>query len=280
MLAKLAKHLILITALGTGLVGVASAGSYQYHVHVPHLGKVSSPGEQPPELPKDPYFSSITLLAHLDGNEGQAPSGSQVGSTPYAATGTPVLSLAKPLAASAALRLDGASVLGFPNNGAFNFGSGDFTVEGWFQISQYSAIGQAVLMSTRNGPGNTGFAITYNPTSKNFSFQYSTLGTDASVLTKNFNAPAGFSLNSWHHVAFSRTGGVLSSFFDGALLGSVPAAESIYSTTTPLYIGGHIYSGAFDPTFFLRGYVDEIRITKGVGRYTQTFAPDTLFLNQ
>ena len=60
------------------------------------------------------------------------------------------------------------------------------------------------------------------------------------------------------------------SYVDGTSVGSNTFTTSLTSTL-PLYVG---VQGSTSNNYF-NGYMDDIRITKGVARYTTTFTPPT-----
>ena len=68
--------------------------------------------------------------------------------------------------------------------------------------------------------------------------------------------------NTWHHIAVSRVSGTTSLFFNGTRVGSPYTDSNDYGNTKPLKIGANL-NGADGFT----GYIDEIRISKGVSRY-------------
>jgi Concanavalin A-like lectin/glucanases superfamily len=74
--------------------------------------------------------------------------------------------------------------------------------------------------------------------------------------------------NVWTNIVISRSSGTNYLFQDGVLIGSgtqtFPVLNNIIS------IGA-----AFNYGFSFKGYIDEVRITKGVARYTQNFIPQT-----
>lgn len=76
-----------------------------------------------------------------------------------------------------------------------------------------------------------------------------------------------FTLNKWHHIAYTRQGINLRLFLDGVLVGSGSITESV--RTDAIYIGLQPYS----PAWAVPGFYDELRITKGVARYTKNFTP-------
>ena len=59
-------------------------------------------------------------------------------------------------------------------------------------------------------------------------------------------------------------------FLDGVQTGSTYSDSSDYPSR-PVAVGGYVYSTGFDS----QGYIDDLRITKGVARYTSNFTPPT-----
>jgi len=76
-----------------------------------------------------------------------------------------------------------------------------------------------------------------------------------------------FTLNKWHHIAYTRQGINLRLFLDGVLVGSGSITESV--RTDAIYIGLQPYNLAWA----VPGFYDELRITKGVARYITNFTP-------
>lgn len=77
-----------------------------------------------------------------------------------------------------------------------------------------------------------------------------------------------FSLDTWIDLAFAVKAGTLYIFAGGSLLNSRPAQS--YGTPARYYLG-RFYTGADTSNF--AGYVDEIRLTLDVARYTDTYTP-------
>ena len=77
-------------------------------------------------------------------------------------------------------------------------------------------------------------------------------------------------VDTWHHVAFTRLGTSYNVWVDG-----VSSATSTFSglsgASGTSYIG---YRGS-DTIELLDGRIDDLRITKGVCRYTGAFTPPT-----
>jgi len=83
------------------------------------------------------------------------------------------------------------------------------------------------------------------------------------------------SLNTWTHIAFTYDGTSIYAFSAGVLIGTTTSATAAPSTTPTLAVG-ELVGAIAGATNTFTGYLDEIRITKGVARYTATFTPPTV----
>jgi hypothetical protein len=87
-------------------------------------------------------------------------------------------------------------------------------------------------------------------------------------------APTPLSLNTWHHVAVARAGMVTKLFVDGAVVGT--ASDNLnytFNNATGMGIGRVAEQNGYG---FYGGAIDEVRVTKGVARYTGPFTPPAL----
>lgn len=74
-------------------------------------------------------------------------------------------------------------------------------------------------------------------------------------------------INTWTHIAIVRNGDYFSAFVDGDRKAYQYVPYAMQTLNLPVRIGGHSFDSAFN------GYIDELRITKGVARYTENFTP-------
>lgn len=130
-------------------------------------------------------------------------------------------------------------------------GTGDFTVEAWVRLNSL------VATSTIVSFGSADFRFFADVARLWVLYSGSTIASVTSI----------FSTNTWYHVAISRVGGTFYTFIDGVLSSTTTAAYTISSTV--------IYVGHENGGNFLNGYIDDVRVTKGVGRYTANFTPPT-----
>jgi len=173
-------------------------------------------------------------------------------------TGDTKISTAQSKFGGSAIYFDGTGdSLLFPNPVIHRFGTGDFTVELWVYPVAWDS-NMVVVM----GNGSTGFGIQKYGGGSTGNIGVIINGawaiTDATLPTTG----------QWTHIAVTRTSGTLRFFVNGSVSGSTPSNTSDIS-------GGISGIGGYSGQTYYNGYMDELRITKGVARYTTTFTPPT-----
>jgi hypothetical protein len=148
------------------------------------------------------------------------------------------------------------------NANAFAFGTGDLTIEGWIYPTQYTS--NSEICTFRVG-GNIFFVLIN--------------GGNLCIITNGYSPSLSYSsfgaigLNTWTYIAITRVSGTWYGYING-----VKSANS-YSWPTSL-LPTDIRVGE-EATNRWVGYIDDLRITKGVARYTTSFTPPTAaFPNQ
>jgi hypothetical protein len=140
------------------------------------------------------------------------------------------------------------------------FGVHDFTIDFWAWKSANGASGYDTVISVgSDGNFNGGFSVELSNT-RGFCFVY-----DAAV---RISASMNPNDSTWHHYAVVRNGGTIALFRDGVLLTSAGLTPTL-GVTGNAYIG----SGASSTGSTFNGYIDDLRVTRGVARYTATFTP-------
>ena len=146
--------------------------------------------------------------------------------------------------------------LSTPNNAAFNFGTGDFTIEAWVYPTGTSS--QSTIISNYNGPSD-GFSLQLGSTGPIFGWGDPVLMTGSSAIPQN----------AWSHIAITRSGTSLRMFLNGTQIASATNSTN-FTTTGTLFIGRLREATA---GFFWTGYLSNARINKGTAVYTAAFTP-------
>jgi hypothetical protein len=166
---------------------------------------------------------------------------------------------------SASMYFDGtsSSLSVFSNLQNLQFGIGDFTVECWVNKSANGVNSYDSVM---------GLGSTVNAT-QGWYLEVST-ARGIFFIINNVSVSYGTWVNDgfWHHIAVTRSNGTVYIFKDGVLLTSGALSTAVPTTATAARIGNY-YNGSTN--FYFSGYIDDLRVTKGVARYTTSFTPPT-----
>lgn len=220
----------------------------------------------------DPHFSNVSLLLHCDGeNNGKViADSSPIGHAAYL-RGAAVTSTADPKfgTAAAATGLVWNDHIEVANTQALDLAGGDFTLEAQILCQGVGAGGGCVMGRWLNGNNyniNCDFLV-HIDTSRRVSFFIG-----GSAFTTVAQTPAGVLFNDgvMRHVAVTRAGGTVRIFIDGVQKASGTIDRNIgYNPSEPFRTG--VWG---DPAGArMQGRIDEIRVTKGVARYTSNFTP-------
>ena len=139
----------------------------------------------------------------------------------------------------------------------YGFGTGDFTIEGWFYKTTTAT---QYLFDTRTTLNENSVAVQSNGSGSLRLFVNGVF-----VLTSS-NAHTN---NAWNHLAISRASGVTRFFINGVVSTATYTDATNYGTTKPLVVGAQ-YNG----TTAFAGYIDDFRVSN-TARYTATFTPTT-----
>lgn len=153
----------------------------------------------------------------------------------------------------------GGTVAGFdvsvPVTAPIDLSTGDYTVEGWFYPRDGGATPECLFFALN---GSTNFNI------GNYTgFLYAGIDGGGGL------SASAVSLNTWHHVAIVMISNQWVVYLDGVATNS-PIASSRTS-----WASGTFWVGGYNSGALCGGGFSNVRITKGVGRYTSGFTPPT-----
>jgi len=220
------------------------------------------------KVPVDPNISDVTLLLHGDGTNGSTTitDNSPVPKT-VTANGNAQISTTQSKFGGASIAFDGTGDYLLSATRSEYALPGDFTIECWVRQNSTAAL-QGIIVKRRLDSAETGtWGIGIN--AGTFFFQK----LQVTVTTTNFGTSTA---NTWQHIAVSREGSSIRCFLNGTLNATVTDSTN-YTNARPLVIGAWDRGGIGDvPTQnWLNGYIDDLRITKGIARYTANFTPPT-----
>jgi hypothetical protein len=217
----------------------------------------------------DPFFfSNVSLLLHGDGPNGSTlirDSSSRMNTV--TAVGNAQISTAQSKFGGASIALDGnGDYCTCPNNVNFDLSSNDFTIEFWVYFNSVAA--RQALITYTSGTANQN-QIAFDVELFNASFRGFFVSADISTFTVTNDTVA--IANTWYHIAFAKNNGNLCLYVDG-IGGSVVSGNAAINNPAGRLLSIGSYFANVLPT---NGYIDDLRITKGVARYTANFSPPT-----
>jgi hypothetical protein len=140
----------------------------------------------------------------------------------------------------------------------------DYTIEAWIYITAWPTAGGGIFSKGTAGTTSSGDIIALDVRTNEIRFH-----TDGNYVSASLATSTSLSLNTWYHVAVSREGNVHRLFLNGTLEGSTTQSYNVSSTSVS-YIGTNQYDlGASTRSFY--GYMQDVRVTKGLARYTSNF---------
>jgi hypothetical protein len=206
------------------------------------------------------------LLLHMDGTDGSTSfTNSSFFSHNITVNGDANITTEQSKFGGASCYFDGdGDLLVIPDSEDWFFMNGDFTIDFWiynigsndvFQpfIGQYStSVEKSFFIHTNGGDGRVA------------AYGFSDEG-HLGELQSNIELPQ----DKWVHIAWVRSGNNYYLFFNGQIVGTATDSRALANATYPLKIGGDYANHYFN------GYIDEVRISKGVARWTSNFTPPT-----
>ncbi len=183
---------------------------------------------------------------------------------PETPSGTAYSSQLKKLTGNGWVAFDGlGNYLRASGGSDYNFGTGDFCIEGFFYWSEES--GYQHLVDFRP-EGNDGAYPMLRSNGRELRFSVNTSSTDLIIVAN------AITVGTWYHIAATRASNTVRLFVNGRLIGSGTASTNTGVGAYRPMIGA---SGYHVSTLGHRGFISNLRIVKGSAVYTAAFKPPT-----
>lgn len=219
---------------------------------------------------KASYDSYTKLYSLFDGSDGATAYTDPVAGA-YTFAGTAQLDTAQKKFGTASLLLDGNSdYITLPDSANWVFGTGDFTIECWVRLADYVTSNYESIFSQYVDSSNyTQLGLIYTGSDWNIVYQVRTTTDGVKGVSAN---GVTMDLNTWYHIALVRSSGVCKIYLNGV---NVTDSDGVTTTDIPDY-ASVLYVGQLgnDEVFF-NGWIDELRVSKGVARWTANFTVPT-----
>lgn len=267
-----------ITASSNAVAGVTNggavpafttgAGSAVVNVKIAAHGRAVGDTVVFPLASSDGNDQFTKLLLHCDGaNASTSFPDSNAGSTPHTVTahGNAQVSTAQKEFGTGSAAFDGTAGTNLTLGGGadFAFGTGDFTIDFWFRLNAVGAL--QFMFDGRDDLASHPIPSIYVDTTNKLEY----LVNGANQIAGTTTLAAG----AWHHLAVARAGTSTKLFLDGTQEGSTYTDSNTYTVGAGVPFVGASGLGAAPFT----GWIDELRISKGIARWTANFTPPTAF---
>ena len=246
--------------------GPAATGSAPGMWTIPEVAYWVKQGVWPdPAIVPDPYWSYVSYLLGTTSTNAQTNNSfldSSTNNLTITRVGTATQGSVNPYGTLWSNYFNGSSYITMASGTAA--GTGDFTIEGWFNVSSYST--GPGLYDTRPNSTNGAYPAVFVDSSGYLVYYVNT--------AVQIQGATLVGINTWNHFALCRSGTSTRLFLNGVQQGSTYSDSNNYQmgASRPIIGGnGYIPNGASQ----LTGYVSNIRVVNGTALYTSTFTPPT-----
>ena len=197
---------------------------------------------------------------YVDGNLTGLVTAANRGGKTIVKSGTPTTDTGIKKFGTSSLELDGATdYLSVAANNDFGFGTSNYAIDGWFYITNVGVTNY--LFDFRGGAATDVAPVLYVNSSAQLKYY--------SYNADRINGPT-LLVNTWYHIAVSRSAGTTKLFVNGTSQGTPWVAATDYGSAKPLVIGA-----TWEGASFYNGRIDEFRVTKGLARFDANFVAPT-----
>jgi hypothetical protein len=205
-------------------------------------------------------------MLHMNGSNGGGTFTDEIGKA-MSLTGTPYTDTDVKKFGSASMHNEANEGIYTADSDDWDFGTGDFTWQCWVNWETLpSGGGEQVMISQRPDASNYQI-LRVVETSGTWAVQfYATASPSVNCAKTGLTLSTG----TWYHIAAIGYGGVYNVYVDGVAGSADTGAATMPAITGDLHIGRKSNGAS------LLGYIDEVRIDKGVALWTGAFTPPTV----
>ncbi len=227
-------------------------------------------------LPYDQFWANTVLLLHGDGTNGSTTFTDSTGKNTITPGGNAQISTAQSKFGGSSMYFDGSGdYLTIPSSSNFAFGTGDFTIEGWINPSLTPSTNWTPILAIGEGSASIQgheIRIGQNVNGEGLGYVIPNNTNNGAVIISS----GTLALNQWSHLALVRYGSTVTLYKNGVSVGSTTGVSFNFGNYGPMQAGYGFYTS----DGYFNGYIDDLRITKGVARYTSNFTvPTQAFTN-
>lgn len=162
-----------------------------------------------------------------------------------------------------------ADYLSIPDSDDFYYGTGDSTIDFRVRFASLPSAGNYMFIYNQRVDANNVIEFSLYNDSGTYKWSFNTYLSSA--LKAAITRDTSISTDTWYHIAFVKNGSNLMLFQAGTKLGIDEVdADEIPNIAADVNIGRWSGGG-----YYLHGWIDEFRVSKGIAQWTENFTPPT-----
>lgn len=221
-------------------------------IPISHIGAVAASVKQSIGS-TDPYWSYVKLLMHCENFNDNSDNALPLTNS-NASINSSIFKYG-----SNSIYFNGSSSYIISNSDADLAISGDYTIEAWIRPESASDFSY-ILTVERSSNINTRIILCVDS---------GKILVEIDPEAKYFFSSGSITSNNWYHIAVVKISGVIRLYINGVLNGSVSSSQAMNYSDNRIILGRFNYGSAS----YYKGYIDELRFTNGIARYTTAFTP-------
>lgn len=222
-------------------------------------------------IPGDPYYDNVGLLLPMNGANNST-TFTDYSKSPKTATayGDAKISTTQSKFNGSSGYFDGTGdYIYIDDHDDFDFGTGNFTIETWFRTTKLDGTRQLMMGQCDSLGSEASLNFTFDIQTDNKLYPNFRIGSTTYYKGGGNNGSgASISINTWHHFAVVRSGTTIYYYLDGTSASSFSVGSSAVNNSSSKFALGR--AGQYETSPYY-GYMQFLRITKGVARYTGAF---------
>jgi hypothetical protein len=208
----------------------------------------------------DVYYPQTSLLMHFNGTNGSTTmTDNSKNNLTVTSNNGAAITTAESKFGGTSVFFDGTNdYLSIANNTPLVLSGGSYTIECWIRPTGNYTNYNTIIAKRISGTGTAAWEIYLRISTGVLSFYNGT----------NYESSVTPTVNVWSHIAAVYNGSTINLYLNGV--------NVLSSATGNSDVDALIYIGSFPSAaeYFI-GYIDELRVTKGIARYTGNFTPST-----
>jgi hypothetical protein len=159
--------------------------------------------------------------------------------------------------------------LSLADSSDFNFGTAPFTIDAWVYSVDFAQTLKGIVGTINSATQQTGW---YLRTNSDRTVNFASAGP-AGSFPIDFNTTGTLTNGQWNHIAIVRASeaSAVTVYINGTLAGTGQSSSAAINSENQGLVVGRTFTNLND--YYFSGYLDELRISKGIARWTAAFTP-------